>query len=223
MSSHNLLKEIATLRSLLLDMSAKVDEQLADALNALLGGDEQLADEVVTRDQSIDALELEVDKQCERILALYQPVAVDLRMLLVAEKVNTDLERMGDHCRNVARHVRSIQDASGALAVMNLETMGDNARTMLHRAQDALRQRDRLVARQVLSLDNQVDRLHDQNFEALVTYLKSHPEHAEAVAHLIGVNKAVERFSDHANNIAKAVVFLAEGTDIRHRSVQAQD
>lgn len=219
-SSHSLLRQIKKLRDLLLEMTDLVDEQFAHAVDALLNRDLELAEEVVARDDEVDALELDIDEQCERILALYQPVAVDLRMLIVAVKINTDLERMGDHCKNMARNTKYVQHAPEALACTRLREMADTSRQMLHKVQDAFLNRDRVLARRVLAMDQQVDRLHEENFYALVDHAKEHPDQAEPVAHLITASKALERISDHAKNIAEGVVFLIEGVDIRHRSAQ---
>jgi phosphate uptake regulator, PhoU len=104
-------QELASLRGLIADMANRVDEQFANAMNALLQGDVDLAEEVVAGDDAVDALELRIDEQCERILALHSPVAVDLRMLIMAVKINTDFERIGDHCRNLSRNARYLVDA----------------------------------------------------------------------------------------------------------------
>lgn len=212
--------EINILRSLLLEMTDLVDEQFADALNALLSRDTELAQQVRRRDDEVDALELKIDRQCERILALHQPVADDLRMLIIAVKINTDLERIGDHAKNIAKNTPHVEHAPEALAVTRLDEMADSARRMLREVQDAFQRRDRLKAREVVAQDQQVDRLHQENFRALVAFGQQHPDQIEAVAHLITASKALERISDHAKNIAESVVFLIEAVDIRHRKLQ---
>jgi len=220
LDSHDLLKEIRELRDLLLQMSDLVDEQFANAIDALLNRDAELAKQVAERDDEVDALELKIDEQCERILALYQPVAVDLRTIIVAVKINTDLERMGDHAKNLARNTKHVVCAPEALTCTRLREMADTSRSMLHKVQDAFLERDRVLARKVLALDRQVNRLHRENFYALVEHAQNHPEQAEPVAHLLTASKALERFSDHAKNIAEGVVFLIEGVDIRHGGLQ---
>ncbi len=215
-----LTRELAELRSRLLDMATIVAEQFTDAVEALLDHDVERAERVVERDREVDALELEVDEYCERILARHQPVAGDLRTLLTVEKINTDLERIGDHCRNVARNTEYVTEVPGILEALKLREMTETARRMLDEAKQAFLDQDADLARHIPDLDDEVDRLHRENFKGLVDYIQKHPEHAEVAAHLITASKAVERISDHATNIAKSVVFLIEGEDIRHASVQ---
>ena len=203
-------------------MATIVAEQFTDAVEALLDHDIERAQRVVERDREVDALELEVDRYCERILARHQPVATDLRTLLTVEKINTDLERIGDHCRNVARNTDHVSEAPDILDALKLWEMSQTARRMLDDAKRAFLDQDAELARRIPDLDDEVDRLHRENFEALVDYIQKHPEHAEAAAHLITASKAVERISDHSTNIAKGVVFLIEGEDIRHEGVQKE-
>lgn len=212
--------ELSRLRQLLIEMSELVDEQLADALNAVLSCDVEKAQRVRRRDDEVDAMELEVDRQCERILALHTPVAVDLRLLVSAVKLNTDLERIGDHAKNLAKNAPYLVDCTELIQRTHLREMVDLSRKALHDAHDAFVERDRTRARRVLAQDEEIDRLHKQNFHAIVSLLQEHPEDAEALAHLITMSKAVERIADHAKNIAEMVVFLIEGVDIRHQKLQ---
>ncbi len=216
-------QELALLRGLIAEMANHVDAQFADAMNALLQGDTELAEQVVAGDDAIDALELRIDEQCERILALHAPVAVDLRMLIMAVKINTDLERIGDHCRNLSRNARHLADAPGLLAQTRLPKMADMSRTMLREAEDAFLENDRLKARKVIARDLQVNRLHDETFTTLVGMLEEGHEQAEALSHLLTVSKALERISDHAKNVAQGIVFMVEGRDIRHRGLEGEE
>jgi len=219
---NRLTREIAELRSRLLDMATIVAEQFTDAVEALLSHDVERAERVLDRDREVDALELEVDKYCERILARHQPVATDLRTLLTVEKINTDLERIGDHCCNLARNAEHVVEAPGVLEAVQIREMSQTARRMLDEAKQAFLDQNAELARSIPDLDDEVDRLHLENFRGLVDYIQSNPTHAEAAAHLITASKAIERISDHSTNIAKGVVFLIEGVDIRHASVQEE-
>lgn len=212
--------ELKRLRELIVEMSDLVDEQLADAINAVSNCDLDLANQVRKRDDEVDALELEVDAQCERLLALHTPVAVDLRFIITVVKLNTDLERVGDQAKNIAKNTVFISGSSELVKETRIQEMADIARTILHEAQDAFIKQNRVLARQVLAHDKQVDNLHKESFRTIVKLLEERPEQAEALAHLITVSKAVERVADHAKNIAEAVVFLIEGQDIRHRKLQ---
>ena len=216
-------RELALLRGLIAEMANHVDAQFADAMNALLQGDAELADQVRAGDDAVDALELRIDEQCERILALHAPVAVDLRMLIMAVKMNTDLERIGDHCSNLARNAPHFADAPGLLNRTHLPKMADMSRTMLREAEDAFLDDDRLKARKVIARDLQVNRLHDETFDTLVQMVQDTPAQAEVISHLLTVNKALERISDHAKNIAQGIVFMVEGRDIRHGGLDDAD
>lgn len=216
-------QELASLRGLIADMANRVDEQFANAMNALLQGDTELAEQVVKGDDMVDALELRIDEQCERILALHSPVAIDLRMLIMAVKINTDLERIGDHCRNLSRNAKYLAKAPDLLAQTRLPKMADMARTMLREADIAFLENDRLKARKVIARDLQVNRLHDETFAELVKMCEEGHEHAEVIAHLLTVSKSLERISDHAKNIAQGVVFMVEGRDLRHRGLDDEE
>jgi phosphate transport system protein len=218
MENRPLARELSELRNLLLQMAGIVAEQFTDAVDVLLEGDVERAEAVVARDGEVDALELKVDRQCERVLALHQPVASDLRSLLAVEKINTDLERIGDHCRNIARNTPEVVDAPDILSRTHLREMSQIARKMLEEARAAFLTQDEARARAIPDLDDRVDTLHRKNFDILVTAIQKHPAHAEAAARLITTSKALERVSDHATNIAKSVVFLIEGEDLRHQN-----
>ena len=212
--------ELQILRNLLVQMAELVDEQLADAINAVSTCDVELGARVHQRDDEVDALELEVDHQCTRILALHTPVAVDLRLIITAVKLNTDLERIGDHAKNLAKHTRNLEGCLDLIQRTPIEEMASMARRILLEAQDSFLKRDRVMARQVLAQDRQVDRLYRETFDTIVRICREEPEQAEACAQLITMSKAIERIADHAKNIAEAIVFLIEGVDIRHRQVQ---
>lgn len=223
MSRLNLTRELAELRHLLLTMSDIVAEQFTDSVEALLNGDREAAQAVIARDDEVDALELKIDRQCERILALYQPVAIDLRLLIVVVKINTDLERMGDHCRNLARNTDHVYDAPEVIEHTKFEALAEACNTMLTEARRSFLERDPTLAQQVPSFDERVNELHHENFQMLVDYCKTHPEQADPAAHLIAASKAIERVGDHAKNIAKCVIFMLEGEDVRHAAVRARE
>jgi phosphate transport system protein len=212
--------ELRSLKGLLINMADLVDEQFADAMNALISSDPSLTDRVVARDREVDALELKVDRQCERLLALHTPVAVDLRMLIMAIKINTDLERIGDHCKNLARNAHHLTAFPDLLSRTHIPEMANLSRAMLRQMQRAFLEQDRLLARKVIARDLQVNRLHEQSFLELVQMFKDHPEHAEALAHLMTASKALERIADHVKNVAESVIFLIEGVDRRHGGMQ---
>ena len=213
-------RELAKLRSMLIEMSDLVDEQVAGAIDAVATCDVDLARRIRERDDEVDAYEIKVDQQCERILALFTPVAVDLRLIISAVKVNTDLERIGDHAKNLAKNTQHLGGASDLIEQTQIREMADEARRVLHEAQDAFIKQDRVLARQVLAHDRQIDRMHRDTFSTLARLIRERPESASEIVHLVNMSKSVERIADHAKNIAELVVFLVEGVDIRHRDLQ---
>lgn len=223
MKARNLEEEITELRNQLLAMVDLVDEQCANAIEALLQQDRDLAAQVIERDERIDEMELEIDNICERILALHQPVAVDLRLIITAIKVNTDLERIGDHCTNLAKGTGHLTRYPNVLPDTYIEEMAQSVRDMLQNALAAFVQQDDEGARTVLTSDQEIDVLHLRNFIALSRLSQDQPELSEPAAHLITISKALERISDHATNIAEDVIFLIEGVDIRHQGTPVQE
>ena len=221
MAVHRLLDDdLERLRSLLLQMTDTVDAQFALAVQALLDRNVEQADRVIRGDRKVDALEIEIDDLCERVLARQQPVAGDLRLLITAVKITTDIERIGDHCKSLAQNVADIQYAPDLLQDTQFTDMVDESRWMLRQAQDAFQKEDALLARKVIARDRHVNRIHGDNFDALVAAIAEHPEHVEAGAHMIAANKAIERIGDHVKNVAESIVFLIEGEDIRHRGLK---
>ncbi len=208
---------LPSLTGLLVQMSELVANQFTEAVDALVRCDLDLAQAVRRRDDEVDAMELEVDRVAERVMALYQPVAGDLRSMLIAIKINTDLERIGDHAKNIAKDVQHVACAPQAIKVTHLPAMADVVREMLHEAHESFSTRDRTRARRVMAYDREVDRLHKANFEALAEHVKQHPEDFVSAAHLLTASKSMERVADHAKNVARGVVFVLEGEDLRHR------
>ncbi len=217
-SNRHLDDELAELRQLLSNMSELAEAQVANAMNAVSGNDLELAREVWKRDDEVDRLELEVDEQCERILALFTPVAVDLRLIIAAVKVNTDLERIGDHAKNIAKHVCLADFPAKMPPVSNLQAIADEARWMLRSAHEAFFRKDHVLARQIVAHDRRVDRMYEEMLTMIGPLFHTWPDQADKIVHLAHMGKSIERIADHAKNIGKIVVFLVEGVDIRHRS-----
>ena len=218
-SSRHLDDELALLRQLLSGMSELVEEQVADAINAVSGNDLELAQQVRAKDDEVDRLELEVDYQCERILALFTPVAVDLRLIISAVKINTDLERIGDHAKNLAKQVCVTGLPVELVSKTNMREMADEVRWMLRSAHEAFFRRDQVLARKIIAYDQRVDRLYEDMITMTGQLIRTYPDQADKIIHLVHIGKSVERMADHAKNIGKIVVFLVEGVDIRHRGV----
>lgn len=221
MSIHRPLdEEVQILWDLLVKMFLLVDEQLANAIDAVSRCDEALAARVRDRDDEVDQLELEIDHQCERILALHTPVAVDLRLLVTAIKINTDLERIGDHAKNLAKSTPFVFGFQDLIKETQIVRLADLSRSILREAQDALLKRDQVLALQVIAHDLELDALHQQTLKRLVELVRENPDNANALVYLVTMSKGIERIADHAKNIAETVVFLIEGIDVRHRRLQ---
>jgi len=210
---------LSDLQAMLVRMSELVSDQFTEAVDALVRCDTVLAETVRRRDDLVDEMELEVDRKAERLLALYQPMAGDLRVLIIALKINHDLERIGDHAKNIAKEVPRVALSPGAIGATHLPEMADAVREMLFLAHEAYRQRDRAGASRVMAHDREVDRMHRANFAGLETHVRANPGDFAAAAHLLAASKSMERIADHAKNVARGVVFVLEGEDIRHRRV----
>ena len=213
--------EIQQVFFLLDRMFDNVDEQLTDTVNALFGGDVRLAHHVQELDRRVDALELEIDQECELILSTLRPEDLSLRMVIAAMRITADLERIGDLCKNVAKKITYVRDSSEWRSRTHIIDMADTVRTILRDTRDAFTERDRLKARQVLAYDRRVDRAYREVIDSIISLCRSHPEMAGALVHLVTVGKALERIADHAKSIARSVVYFIEGVDIRHRKLQA--
>lgn len=204
------------LQGLLQEMSYLVDEQLANAMTAVVNQDKNLAKEVRKNDDEVDALEVKVDAHCEKMLAAKAFTEDELRYLITAIKINTDLERIGDQCKNIAKAAPYFFDWPKVLEATQLEKMAIESRSMLRKAYDAFRMQDTDIAQQVREQDDQVDKYHKTNVKKLIKYGKKKPDSLEAVAHLLTASKALERVSDHAMNIAESVIFMVEANNVRH-------
>lgn len=204
----------------LYEMFDCVDEMLADAVNAVFQGDKELAERVRQDDDRVDALELKIDWACEGILAGTALEGDDLRKILTAVKINKDLERIGDHCKNIAKSVTYLECSTLWRSQTHIMAMADVVRAILRTARETFTRQDRLLARKVLARDRQVDREYQTVMDTAVALCQAHPDQAEAFVHVVLMSKALERIADHARNIARSAVFCIEGVDIRHMNVQ---
>ena len=208
--------KIDELRRLQEAMLQRVTGQFEEAALALLERDTERAEKVRQSDDEIDALELRIDNLCERILALHTPVAVDLRLILTAVKINTDLERIGDHAKNLAKSTAPLADWEAFLEQADLRDLARTVRDILTGACEAFLEEDPDRARAVIERDEEANQLYNNIFDTTARLSREHPEGSEALIYLVTAAKALERIGDHAKNIAESTVFLEEGKDIRH-------
>lgn len=209
-------KEIDKLKRKILGLSAIVEESFHKAISSLERGDEALAAEVVAADRRIDDLEVEVEEECLKILALYQPVAVDLRYIVVVLKLNNDLERIGDLAVNIAEQAGPLKNAGAGPLPRRIPEMVTCVDRMLAGALDSLVNMDANAAWQVCAADDRVDELHREVYAETKARLKKEPENVEALIHILSVSRYLERIADHATNIAEDVIYLIAGDIIRH-------
>jgi phosphate transport system protein len=211
--------QLATLRQRLLDMSERAESLVALAVEALLARDAGKAELVIAGDREVDQLELEVEALAVSLLALQQPMARDLRFIIAAIKVSSDLERVGDHAVNIAQGTQRLLRAPTTITpAPELEDMARRARAMLSDALDALVRGDGALGREVCRRDDQVDALHDSLFRILLTHMMGDARTITPGLELLLVSRNLERVADLATNIGEDAVFLAEGKSIKHRS-----
>lgn len=211
-------EELETLKSHLVAMSGIAEESVRQAVEALLNRDLEMAQEVVTRDDRLDELELTIDDLAVNLLALQQPMAKDLRFITAAMKIGNDLERVGDHAVNIAEELEFLVKASPMPMLPELEEMARLATDMLSDALNAFVLGDSKLAREVVQRDDRVDDLHENNFRILLTHMMEDPRRITAGMDLFLVSGNIERIADLATNVAEEVVFFVEGRTIKHHA-----
>lgn len=213
----HLQRELDSLKKHLFHLSSLVEEILDVAIGSVTRNDDSLVNVIKTKDREIDRLEVEVEEECLKILALHQPVAVDLRFLIAALKMNNDLERIGDLAVNIARAQRFLaKTQSRHLFSDHIEKMGDMARLMLRKSLEALMNRDAENAEQVMKDDDEVDAAYYELVEKVKSEIANGPENAEELIGWIMVAKHIERVADLATNIAEDTIYTVKGEIVRH-------
>jgi len=218
-SARHFHTQLAALKQRLLDMSGRAEDLVDLAVDALLTRDEGKAETVIDSDKEVDHLEMEVEHAAIELLALQQPMARDLRFIISAIKISSDLERVGDHAVNIAQSAQELIKLHVSLQVdPAIEDMARRARRMLSDALDAFVRADGSLGREVCRRDDQVDALHDSVFRILLTHMMADPRVINASLELLLVSRNLERVADLATNIAEDAVFLAEGKQIKHHA-----
>ena len=209
-------EELADLKTKLLRMAAQTEDQIDQALTALVTRDSALAREVIERDHQINALDVEIDEESIRLLALHQPAARDLRLVTTAMKIATELERISDLSENVSERVIELNEEPQLKPYIDIPMMGNMARMMVKHSIDAFVKDDAQLARKVLADDDYVDDLMEQIFRELLSFMLEDTRTISRAIRLSFIAKYLERMADHATNIAELVVYLVEGKIIRH-------
>ena len=213
----HLHRDLDVLHRDLLSMCAKVEEMVRSAVNLLIEHDYAEASGFAARDKAIDDAEVELEETCLRLLALHQPVAVDLRRLTAVMKISGELERVADLSVNIAERSLGVADAVDLRKPDGIVDMATVAIDMLHESIDAYVGLDAVAAREVRSRDDLVDRMNVEVIDSVVALMHAHPADLDALLHLFSATRQIERVADHATNIAEDVVYLVEGEIIRHQ------
>jgi len=211
-----LQREIDTLKKSILTLSALVEDNLRRAFQAVERRDTALATEAIERDFPIDLLEVDVEEDCLKALALYQPVASDLRFIITTIKINTTLERVGDLAVNIAERARLIAALPEVVVGFDVAGMADKAQRMVANSLDALVQTDAELARTVLMADDEVDDLDREFSDRLNAIVREHPDWLDPVVQWLQVSRFIERVADHATSIAEDVIYMVDGEIPRH-------
>jgi len=211
-------KELETLKENLLKMATLVEEAIHDAVQSLVKRDSDLAHKTMEKEDRVNRLEISIDETCLKLLALRQPMAVDLRFITSAMKIVTDLERMGDQAVNVCERAISLNQEPQIKPYIDIPIIAEITQSMVKDVLDAFVNRDVKLARSVCERDDMVDRLNDQVFRELLTYMMSDPKTITRAVHLMIVCRCLERIADHATNIAEDVIFMVDALVIKHRA-----
>jgi len=215
-----LQKEIQKLENQLLNISGQAEKNLKRAMLALESCDQNLAKQIIKSDKQLDILEVELEENCLKVLALFQPVAIDLRFIVAILKINNDLERVGDLAADIAQETLTIKSTNNQqLLQFNLPQMADYAWTMVHNSLDSLVNMDGQKAINIRLQDQKIDDMHKKNMVLIEKFAKQpSPNIAQAISYL-AVSRHLERIADHATNIAEDVIYMLAGDIVRHQQI----
>jgi len=211
-------EELEKLKENLLRMAALVEKGIANAVDSLMKRDSDLAQRTIASDDAVNSLELLIEEACLKLLALQQPMAIDLRFITATMKIVTDLERMGDQAVNIAERALSLNQEPQLKPYIDLPRMAEITQSMVKDVLDAFVRQDPRLARSVCAKDDVVDGLNDQVFRELLTYMISDSKTITRAVHLMIVSRCLERIADHATNIAEDVIFMIDARVIKHHA-----
>ena len=212
----HLLNELEQLNRQTFSLVALAEDNVSLAVQAVQERDESMALQAIENDTEVDSLEVAVEEECLKLLALYQPVAIDLRFIVAVLKLNNDLERVGDLAVNIAERAVFLCRMCPVPVPFDFDTMATKASQMLKKSLDALVNGDVTAATEVCIADDEVDAINRDMYEQVKSAIREHPEHLDALIHLLSVSRHLERIADHATNIAEDVIYLVEGRIARH-------
>jgi phosphate transport system protein len=212
--------ELEEIRNRVLQMGGLVEQQIEQALIALVKGDTALGESVIRDDTKVNKLEVTIDEECSQIIARRQPAAGDLRLVVAVIKTITDLERIGDEAEKIARMaVRLAAEERPQNAYAELQTLGNHVRQMVHDALDAFARLDIEAALRVAREDIKIDQKYDGLMRQMITFMMEDPRTISRMLNMIWAARALERIGDHARNICEYIIYLVKGKDVRHTSL----
>lgn len=221
--AEHLERAVNKLKKKILSLCANVEENLWKSVKSVEKRDQDMAEDVIASDINIDQMEVDVEEECLKILALYQPVAADLRFIITCLKINNDLERIGDLAVNIAE--RGMFLASHPIPVtipFDFSNMAEKTQNMLRKSLNALVNMDKEIAKEVCDADDQIDAINRDMYNLIKQFTKSNPELIEHLIHLLSISRHLERIADHTTNIAEDVIYMVEGRIIRHQAESYQ-
>ncbi len=209
-------RELEKIKKMILSLGAVAEERVRMATRAVNARDADLAVKVIKTDYEIDEMEVEIEEECLKILALHQPVAVDLRFLIAVIKINNDLERIGDQAVNIAQRVLRITKQRDCRFVFDYSDMASKTEAMLKMSLDALVNMDADMALTVLEKDDEVDAIKDDAYDQVKTAMADQTDSIGYLINMLLVSRHLERLADHTTNIAEEVIYMIEGEIVRH-------
>ena len=213
-------EELEEIRTQLMEMGGKVEQQLKDAIQAVIKADSSLAEEVIREERLVDEMEVDIDEACILIIARRQPAASDLRFVMMVTKAINDLERIGDEARKIANHAVILSEQDGlSQGYKEVRHLGDSVSGMLANALDAFARFDVDAAMKTLEEDAQVDLDYKSALRELVTYMMEDPRSISRAINILWVVRSLERIGDHAKNLCEQIVYVVKGKDIRHQKM----
>ena len=218
-----LTEETSKLKKMLFEMASSVEEMIAKSIKALEENNMILAEDVIKSDEKVNEMEIEIDNQCIRILALHHPEAEDLRTVTMIMKINNDLERIGDHAVNIAQMALYLADKPPVKPLIDIPKMAEKAIEMLQESLDAFVNKDAELAVEVCKKDDEVDALEPQIVRELVTYMISDPQTIDRALTLILIARGLERVADLATNIAEDAYYMASGKILKHHHTKMEN
>jgi phosphate transport system protein len=214
--------DMENIRTRVLQMGGLVEQQIVKAMEALASGDLLLADQVINTDHTVNRHEVELDEACNHLIARRQPAAVDLRVIMMVVKTITDLERIGDEAKKIAKMAKALHSGETPFVPrVSLRHAADTALAMLRKALDAFARGDLQVSAEVVRQDKEVDAEFKSIMRQLITFMMEDPRTISRSLEVLFIAKSIERIGDHAKNLSEYVVYMAKGRDVRHIGLEA--